>query len=31
MAAYYEHQLNMHHKKNINGFNQLFKGGEAVV
>ena len=31
MAAYCEHQLNMHHKKNVNGFNQLFKGGEAAV
>jgi hypothetical protein len=31
MVAYCEHQLNMHHKKNVNGFNQLFKGGEAVV
>jgi hypothetical protein len=27
MAANCEHQLNMHHKKNVNGFNQLFKGG----
>jgi hypothetical protein len=31
IAAYYEHQLNMHHKKNSNGFNHLFKGGEATV
>ena len=31
IAAYCEHQLNMKHKKNSNGFNQLFKGGEAVV
>jgi hypothetical protein len=31
MAAYCEHQLNMRHNKNVNGFNQLFKGGEAAV
>jgi hypothetical protein len=31
MAAYCEHRLNMCHKKNVNGFNQLFKGGEAAV
>ena len=31
MAAYCKHQLNMRHKKNCNGFNQLFKGGEATV
>lgn len=31
MAAYCKHQLNMQHKKNCNGFNQLFNGGEAVV
>ncbi len=31
MVAYCEHRLNMWHKKNINGFNQLFKGGEAAV
>jgi hypothetical protein len=31
MAAYCEHQLNMHPKKNVNGFNQLFKGGGAAV
>jgi hypothetical protein len=24
IAAYCEHQLNMHHKKNCNGFNQTF-------
>jgi hypothetical protein len=28
MVAYCEHQLNMRHKKNVNGFNQLFKGGK---
>ena len=31
IAAYCEHKLNMKHKKNGNGFNQLFKGGEAAV
>ena len=31
MVAYCEHQLNMRHKKNVNGFNQLFTGGEAAV
>ena len=31
MAAYCEHKLNMKHRKNINGFNQLFKGGEAAI
>jgi hypothetical protein len=31
IAAYCEHQLNMRHKKNCNGFNRLFKGGEAEV
>ncbi len=31
LVAYCEHQLNMQHKKNCNGFNQLFKGGEAMV
>jgi hypothetical protein len=31
IAACCEHKLNMRHKKNGNGFNQLFKGGEAAV
>jgi hypothetical protein len=31
IAAYSRHQLNMKNKKNCNGFNQLFKGGELVV
>jgi hypothetical protein len=31
IAVYCEHKLNMKHKKNGNGFNRLFKGGEAVV
>jgi hypothetical protein len=31
IAAYCEHRLNMRHKRNQNGFSQLFKGGEAAV
>ncbi len=31
IAAYCEHRLNMRNKHNVNGFNQLFKGGEAVI
>ena len=31
IAAYCKHKLNMKHKRNCNGFNQLFKGGEAAV
>ncbi len=31
MAAYCKHKLNMRHKKNVNGFNTLFKGGEAAI
>jgi hypothetical protein len=31
VVAYNEHRLNMAHKLNINGFNQLFKGGESEV
>ncbi len=31
VGAYCKHKLNMRHKKNGNGFNQLFKGGEAAV
>jgi len=31
IAAYNEHRLNMKHKGNGNGFNQLFRGGEAAV
>ncbi len=31
IAAYCEYQLNMQHKQNFNGFNQLFKGGEAAL
>ena len=31
IAAYCEHRLNMRHKKNHNGFNLLFNGGEAAI
>ncbi len=31
IAAYNKHRLNMKHKGNLNGFNQLFQGGEAEV
>jgi hypothetical protein len=31
IVAYTEHRLNMQHKQNVNGFNQLFKGGEAAI
>ena len=31
IVAYNEHRLNMGHKANVNGFNQLFKGGEAAI
>ncbi len=31
MAAYCEHKLHMKYKKNVNGFNQLFKGWEAAI
>ncbi len=31
MVAYCEHQLNMQHRKNVNGFSQLFEGGKAAV
>ena len=31
IAAYNEHRLNMRHKDNVNGFNQLFRGGEVEV
>ena len=30
-AAYCEHKINYQHKKNFNGFSQLFKGGEAAI
>jgi hypothetical protein len=29
IVAYNKHQLNMRHPRNINGFNQLFQGGET--
>jgi hypothetical protein len=31
LVAYCEHKLNMQHRKNGNGFNQLSKGGEPAV
>ncbi len=31
IVAYNKHRLNMHHKQNVNGFNQLFRGGEAEI
>jgi hypothetical protein len=31
IAAYCKHWLNMRDRHNINGFNQLFKGGKAAV
>jgi hypothetical protein len=31
IAAYCEHKINYKHKKNVNGFNQLFKGGDAAI
>ncbi len=31
IAAYNKHRLNMNHKLNINGFNQLFRGREAPI
>ncbi len=31
IAAYCEHKINFKHKRNVNGFNQLFKGGKAPI
>jgi hypothetical protein len=31
IVAYNEHRLNMRNRRNVNGFNQLFKGGEAAL
>ena len=31
VVAYCEHKINLKHKRNVNGFNQLFKGGEAAI
>ncbi len=31
IVAYNKHRLNMNHKLNVNGFNQLFRGGEAEI
>jgi hypothetical protein len=31
IIAYTKHQLNMRHAWNVNGFNQMFRGGEAEI
>ncbi len=31
IVAYNEHHLNMQDWQNVNGFSQLFKGGEALI
>ena len=31
IVAYNEHRLNMQDRHNVNGFSQLFKGGEAAI
>jgi hypothetical protein len=31
IVAYNKHRLNMNHKLNVNGFNQLFQSGEAEI
>jgi hypothetical protein len=31
IVAYDEHWLNLRHHLNVNGFNQMFKGGEVVI
>ncbi len=31
LVAYNEHRMNLQHKDNRNGFNQLFRGGEADI
>jgi hypothetical protein len=31
IAAYYKHRLNTQDRHNINGFNQVFKGGDTAV
>jgi hypothetical protein len=31
ITAYCKHKINFKHKWNVNGFNQLFKGGEAPI
>ena len=31
LVAYNEHKLNMRHRQNSNGFNQLFRGGESAI
>jgi hypothetical protein len=31
IAAYCEHKINFRHRRNVNGFNQLVKGGKALI
>jgi hypothetical protein len=31
IVAYNKHRLNLQHRLNVNGFNQMFKGGEAAI
>ncbi len=31
IVAYTKHQLNMQHPQNVNGFNLMFRGGEAEI
>ncbi len=31
IVAYNKHRLNMHDRRNVNGFNQLFKGGKVAL
>ncbi len=31
IAEYNEHWLNLRHHLNVNGFNQMFKGGEVAI
>ncbi len=31
IVAYNEHRLNMKDRRNVNGFNQLFKGGKVAI
>jgi hypothetical protein len=31
LAAYCKHKLNMKHKRNVKGFNQLFKGDKSTI
>ena len=31
VVCYNKHRVNIKHKENYNGFNQLFRGGEAYI